>query len=125
MVVEHDLALRERGPRELEPRLGLGVDLLVARVGDDAPRPRLEPELPLGRVGERDVADVRRVERPAEQAGHSSTSVSSPTSTSLPVRAPAARSAASSSSVAAGVPSTRKPRSVRRIRKAGARGCGR
>ena len=69
----------------------------------------LSPQLALRSVGERHVPDVRRVERPAEQAGHSITRVSSPTSTSLPLRAPAARSAASSSSGGGGEPSTRKP----------------
>ena len=110
VVVEHDLVRREGEPRELEPRLGRGVDVLVARVGDDDDHDPLEAELPLRRVRQRDVAVVRRVERAAEEADHSlSTSVSSPTSTSVPFRAPAARSAASSSSAGGGSPVTRKP----------------
>ena len=125
MVVEQHLSAVERKTRELEPRLRGRVDVLVSRVGDDHDHDPLQAELALRRVGERDVADVRRVEGPAEQADQSITNVSSPTSTSLPLRAPAARSAASSSSDEGGRPWTRKPRSVRRILNVGARGCGR
>ena len=125
MVVDLDRAVGERRPREREPRLDRAVDVLVPRVGDDDHDHVVQPEPALRSVGERHVPDVRRVERPAEQAGHSITSVASPTSTSLPLRAPAARSAASSSSGGGGEPSTRNPRSVRRILNVAARGCGR
>ena len=116
MMVEHDFADGERELREPEPRLGRQVDILVARVGDDDDHDPLEAELSLGGVRERDMPVVRRVERPAKEADHSHTSVSSPISTSVPVRAPAALSAASSSSGGGGVPVTRRPRSVRKMR---------
>ena len=74
---------------------------------------------------ELEVAVVRRVEGAAEEPDHFQIIVSSPTSTSEPVRAPAARSARSSSSPSGGTPVTRKPRSVRRIRYARAVGSGR
>ena len=55
----------------------------------------IEAEAPSRRLGQKDVPVVRRIERAAEQAGaaHASSNVSSPTSTSAPLRAPAARSA--------------------------------
>ena len=124
-MVDLDLPPGKSRPRERDPGLDRAVDVLVPRVGHDHHHDLAEPQLVLGRVRERHMADVRRVECAAEETGHSSTSVSSPTSTSLPVRAPAARSAASSSSWGGGEPSTRKPRSVRRMRKVAARGCGR
>src|SRR6266545_27110 len=128
VAVELDLPPGKRSPRQLEASVGGTVNGLVPRLGDDDHDEPVEPQLPDGCVSERDVSDVRGVERAPEQAGHGrqpSTSVSSPTSTSLPFRAPAARSAPSSSSAGGGSPSTRKPRSVRRIRYATARGCGR
>ena len=106
-MIEDDLADGEGKLREPESRLGRQVDLLVARVGDDDDHDPLEAELPLGSVGKRNVPVVRRVERAAEQADHSITRVSSPTSTSLPLRAPAARRAASSSSGDGAEPTTR------------------
>ncbi len=57
---------------------------------------------------------VRRVERPAEESGHGTNSNdSSPTSTAVPFLAPASRRARSSSASPGGVPTTRKPSSVR------------
>ena len=62
---------------------------------------------------ERDVTEVRRVEAAAEDADYCHSSVSSPISTSWPLRAPAALSTASSSSPCGASPMIRKPRSVR------------
>ncbi len=92
------------------------LDLLVRRVAADEHLEAVELELLDPAARELEVPVVRRVERAAEEADHSNTRVSSPTSTSTPLRAPAARSACSSSSGAGGVPVTRNPRSVRRIR---------
>src|SRR5215210_49836 len=67
-------------------------------------------------LGERDMTNVRRVEDAAEDRdAHERIRVSSPTSTSEPVFAPAARSASSSSAWSGADPTTRKPRSVRKI----------
>ena len=120
MVVEPHLA--EPSERELgEATAGLGVrdDALVpGPLGDEDEQP-VGAELIPSALRERNVAEVRRVEDAAEdRGGHDRIRVSSPTSTSAPVLAPAARRAASSSSGPGAEPVTRKPRSVRRIRKA-------
>ena len=92
------------------------VDILVARVGDDDDDDRSRPSCRSARVGERDVADVRRVERPAEEADH-------PTPASrrrrdLGARPHARRAERRLELVAGGGrPMTRKPRSVRKMRK--------
>ena len=63
---------------------------------------------------------------PPKSADHGTNSNdSSPTSTSAPLRAPASRSARSSSSSLGGVPTTRKPPSVRSRLQGRAFGCGR
>ena len=96
--------IREREPRELEAGLGRRRRLLVAGIGDDEDEKRLEPVVLARRSRELDVADVRGIERAAEdpearlRLGHSCHSSTSPsTSTSTPLRMPAARSASSSS----------------------------
>src|SRR5918999_814693 len=102
------LPAREGGLGKAVPHLGGRADLLVRRAprGDDDHA--LEREVVESAVDERDVAVVRRIERAAEESGHSSTCTSSPTSISCPRRAPAARSASTSSlSSAGGVPTTR------------------
>ena len=116
--IELDLVIGERGPRELQARLGAELDLLVPRIHRDQNRELVEIEVPPGCVGERDVPVVRRVEGAAEQSGHWTSRTSPSTSTSSPLRAPAAFSAAASSSSSSGTsPEIRKPLSVRRILK--------
>jgi hypothetical protein len=105
--VEHDLAPRERGPRQRQARLGVALDALVARIRDDEDDEAVEREAPLGLLDERDVPDVRRIERTAEEAGQRNSSTSSPTTTSSPSFTPAARSASSSASPEGGRPMTR------------------
>ena len=88
------------------------LDLLVARVGDDADEQPVEPEVVDRLAGERDVPVVRRVEGAAEDpdaAAHCQIMTSSPISTSEPGFTPAARRASSSSSPSGAVPTTRKP----------------
>ena len=118
--VERDLGLLERRKRQLgeeEPDLRSGADVLVARILDDPHEQPVEVESLDAAPCELDVAQVRRVERAAEDAdAHSHSSSSSPISTSTPRRMPAPRSASSSSSSLGTAPTTRKPRSVRRIR---------
>ena len=95
---------REREPRHREPVLRGSVRALVACVRDHGHVQVVDPEPPHRRLGERDVAVVRRVEAAAEDAGHCHSNASSPTSTSCPFRTPAAFSAASSSSPAGASP---------------------
>ena len=85
----------------------------MRRVGDDRDVQVVDAEVLHGRPCERDVAEVRRVEAAAEDADYCHSSVSSPISTSWPLRAPAALSTASSSSPCGASPMIRKPRSVR------------
>ena len=95
---------------------GARVDLLVARVGDDAHEQALEPEVVDRLAGERNVPVVGWIEGAAEdpdRAAHFQIMTSSPTSTSEPGFTPAARSASSSSSPSGAVPTTRKPWPVR------------
>src|SRR5438105_972632 len=120
-----DLALREGGPRELQADVAVELHVLMSGPhGDDDDH--LFAETPCGCVRERDVAVMGRIERSAEERRHWTSSTSPSTSTSSPLRAPAALSAAASSSSSAGaVPAMRKPRSVRSTRKRRPAGCGR
>ena len=102
----------EREPRQLEPVLGGSDGLLVSGCDDHRHVQAVELQALHRRPGERDVAVVRRVERAAKDA-YCHSSVSSPISTSWPLRAPAALSTASSSSPSGASPMMRKPRSVR------------
>jgi hypothetical protein len=115
--VEADVLVRERGARELEPGFRIDVDALVPGSGSDQDDEVRQLEMRLRRLRERDVTEMRRVERASVEGGgvqpYSQSRVSPPTSTSSPFRAPAAFSAASSSSESGGLPETRKPRSVR------------
>src|SRR5919197_1964288 len=114
VLVELDAPVGEGRAREAEPVLGVELDLLVARALRDEDDEIVEAELLSGGAGERDVAVVRRGERPAEEAHrHAYSTMSSPRSISSPRFAPTALSAASSSSSAGSSPTTRKPRSVR------------
>src|SRR6266508_156416 len=115
----------EREPRKGEPLLERGLDRLVPRVVADEHEQLVEVEFLERAARELDVPEVRWIEGAAEEPDHSKTSVSSPISISCPLRAPAARSACSSSSPSGARPWTRKPRSVRRIRYARADACGR
>ena len=126
MLVEHDRVVGERSARQLERERSAGVstDLCPGRA-ETSTIDRREPELVLRAPRELDMPAVRRVERAAEEPdAHASSSSSSPTSTIAPLRAPAAFSARSSSSSDGGVPSTRKPPSVRSSRHARAFGSG-
>src|SRR5919109_408086 len=90
------------------------LDALVPRSLGDEHDEVVETELLLRCPSKRDVAVVRRVEGPAQQArGHASSTTSSPRSISSPGFAPACLSASSSSSSPGSSPTTRKPRSVR------------
>ena len=110
--VEANFVAREGRTRQSEAVVGGRVDRAVPGTlahEDDEP---FDVEALSRGVGDCHVAEMRRVERAAvEDYSHSSNS--SPSSTSSPVRAPAALRIASSSSSAGGVPVTRKPRSVR------------
>ena len=57
-----------REAAELEPdvRAGVRVGLLVRRLGDRHEHDAIEPELVERLLGHHEVADVRRVERPAQ-----------------------------------------------------------
>ena len=125
-VVEQDFVVRKRSPCELETHVGWSVDVFVAGIGGDEDDEPVEAELGLGAPCELDMAAMGRVERTAEQPQHqASSNSSSPISTVAPSFAPAARNARSSSSSEGGVPSTRKPSSVRSRRQPRAFGCGR
>ena len=96
---------------------GRRVDLLVARVGDDADQQPVEPEVVDRLAGERDVPDVRRIEGATEDPdaiAHCQIMTSSPISTSEPGLTPASRRASSSSSPSGAVPTTRNPWPVRK-----------
>ena len=126
VLVEDDLLVGERRAREVEARRRGSLDALVAGVGGDEHEQPLQAELALRSLRQLDVAVVRGIEGAAEETDHGASSkVSSPTSISAPVRAPAARSARSSSSSLGGVPTTRNPVSVRKSRHVRARGSGR
>jgi hypothetical protein len=101
---------------ELEPGPGVQHRRLVAgALGDQHEHP-IDAELAQRSLGERDVTQVRRIERSAEKRRPQSVTVSSPISTSAPGFAPTARSASSSASRSGGFPTTRNPRSVRKMR---------
>src|SRR5436190_7053148 len=105
--VELHLVTGKGDAREREPRVRVEFDTLVAGIGDDEDHEPLEPEVPLRALDHRDVAEVRRIEGPAEEADQRNSSTSSPTTTSSPSLTPAAFSAASSTSPAGGLPTTR------------------
>src|SRR5438128_6787479 len=114
VLVELNSKARKGSACEPKPRRRVELDLLVARSRRDEDDEVVEAEPLLRGARQRDVAVVRRVERPAQQADcHASSTVLSPRSTSSPVLAPAALSAASSSSSSGSSPTTRNPRSVR------------
>jgi hypothetical protein len=106
----------EGQPGKLEPGRRIEHSRLVTRFLCHEHEQPVGPELPQRSFRQRDVAEMRRVERAAEDRRRQSVTVSSPISTSAPVFAPAARSTSSSSSPSGGVPTTRNPRSVRKIR---------
>jgi hypothetical protein len=64
------LVARDRQPAELQPDVGPGVvgDLLVRRRGDRDQQDRVEVELVVGLLRDEQMREVRRVERPAEDA---------------------------------------------------------
>ena len=80
---------RRREPAQLEPdgRAGVGVGLLVRRLGNRHQDDAVEPELVARLLGHHEVAEVRRVERPAEDADLSHGAA--PPTTSAPTRRPA------------------------------------
>jgi len=97
-------------------------DLVALAIGAS----RDATELASGRAYDGQVAVVGRVERAPEQPDHGTNSnASSPTSTEEPRFAPASRRTRSSSSAPGGVPTTRKPSSVRSRLHGRAFGCGR
>ncbi len=63
--------------------------LTVPRIGNDEHQHGLVAEVALRALEEGHVADMRRIERPAEDQSHWYSRVSSPTTTSSPERAPA------------------------------------
>ena len=114
MVVELDPLARERGAGQLEPQRRRRLDLLVPRIGRDDHDRLLQAERGTRSAEQRDMTEVWRIERAAEDPGHGMNwNDSSPSWTFTPRRAPASRSARSSSSSLGGVPTTRKPSSVR------------
>ena len=119
VLVERDLVGEvEREPREPETLVGRRDHLAMARRGRDEDEQAADRQLLQRRLGERHVTDLGRVEDAAEDPRrHWNSSTSPSTSTSSPSFAPTSRNARSSSSSEPGVPCTRKPRSVRRMRK--------
>ncbi len=117
--IQRDLGRLDRRERKLsqpQPHVRGGIDVLVARVGDDTDEEALELEVLDSLAGEREVPVVRWIERAAEdpdRTAHSQTRTSSPISTSEPGLTPAARSASSSSSPSGARPTTRNPWPVR------------
>ena len=108
VLVELDVVLGKRELCEDKTRLCRSDDGPVARVGDDEDEHLVEREVPLGSGEQGDMAVVRRVESAAQDSRrHWYSSTSPSTSTSVPVRTPAARNASSSSSRLGGVPATR------------------
>src|SRR6185437_6849343 len=91
VLFRHDLRVRkvlEGELREPKPRGEVEDDVAVTRVYDDQGEHALEAEVGDRRPGERDVPLVGRIERAAEEAGHSN-------STKSPGLTPAARSSSS------------------------------
>src|SRR6185312_9974241 len=93
-----DFVVGEAGLRKLQPRPGVELYLLVAGPFGNEHDQVVEAEMLLSCTRQREVTVVRRVERTAEQARHWTSRISPSTSTSSPLRAPAASSAAASSS---------------------------
>src|SRR5581483_2912614 len=125
VLVGLDFVVREREACQAEPLSGGSRDGLVPRMGHDEHDEPAQVEVLARAADDLEVPVVRRVEDAAEEAGHRYSNDSSPITTSSPSRAPAARSASASASSAGGRPTTRYPRSVRRIRNDGRRGFGR
>ena len=107
MGVEPDLQVGESRLRHLQPRLGIGDDPAVPRVLLHPDLELVDRQLVACRLRERDVSQVRRVERAAEDPLHPSSTSSPSISTSSPVFAPAALSASASSLSPGGRPATR------------------
>jgi hypothetical protein len=108
--------LLEGQPRQLEPRRRIEHRRLVAGPFRDEDEHAVDAEFPKGPLCQCDVTEVRGIEGAAENRRRQSVTVSSPISTSAPGLAPTARSASSSTSRSGGLPTTRKPRSVRKMR---------
>src|SRR6266536_3190170 len=120
-----DLLRRKSRLCETKTRLAVQLHFLVTRTHRDE-HDDLVTEPLFGGVYQREMSVMGRIERAAEQGRHWTSSTSPPTSTSSPVRAPAALSAAVSSFSSDGTsPAMRKPRSVRRTRKRRPPGRGR
>ena len=119
VVVEPNLGTRqvtEGKVGELEPGIGVENRRLVPRsLGYEHEEP-VGAKAPERSLGERHVTEMRRVEDAAEDGAPHKVTVSSPISTSAPGFAPAARNASSSWARSGGVPTTRKPRSVLKMR---------
>ena len=119
---ERDLASARAGRSRSPPRA-------CARVLDDAHEQAVGPEVVDRSEGERDVPVVRRIERAAEDARMpASTPIRAPRRRSRPAHpnGPPQREAPPLAPRRRGAcPTTRKPPSVRRIRKRGLRGRGR
>ena len=107
MLVELDVLAGEGSARQGEPVGRARHDLAVPRIGNDEHERALGAEVSLRALEEPHMTDVRRVEHPAEDQSHRYSSVSSPTSTSSPDRAPAWRRASSSSPWPGAAPATR------------------
>ncbi len=122
--IEPHVFVGKSSARKLEPRLRRQPDVLMARRGGHKHDELRNREVLLRRPRQLDMADMRRVERAAEEA-YPHSSVSSPTSTSSPSRAPAALRIASSCAGSGGRPVMRKPLSVRKTRNPRRAGCGR
>ena len=128
VVVEHHRVVGERRPRESQARFRRRVDALVRGVVRDEHDQRVEPEVALRAPRELDVAPVRRVERAAVETDQQRLRKLELLVADLDGRAvlgAGRRSARSSSSSDGGVPSTRKPSSVRSSRQPRAFGWGR
>lgn len=129
MVVQAHLGVRqvrEGQPRQLEPSLGIEHRRLVSGARSHEDEQAIGAELAQRSFRQRNMSQVRRIERAAEDRRRQSVTVSSPISTSAPGLAPTARSASSSASRSGGFPTIRNPRSVRKMRYAPRpSGCGR
>ena len=86
VAVEADVVGREGGSRQCEPILSGRVNLAVCGTLADEDDEPLHAELLSRRLGDGDMAEVRRVEGAAVEDGHSHSSSSSPSSTSSPIR---------------------------------------
>ena len=113
--VEPHVVARERCVRKRKAILGGRVRFAVCGPLAHEDHKSLDAEVLARGVGNGDVAEVRRSSG-AVKHRHSHSSTSSPTSTASPARAPAALRIFSSSASAGGLPVTRKPLSVRKMR---------